>query len=172
MILSCPFCKAKVDPTQQTCPSCAKRMIRRCPACAEDIAVDMKTCKYCGEDVTAPATARTPGIEFIEEASPAPKKRSCVFGKLLLTAGLLLGLATAAVTIRTDCVACAKAAEHAECISTGHSVSHCGRRICRDGKTPLWATVVESLGGNVCSKKRLSCCEGEIKLPPKGSDWQ
>jgi hypothetical protein len=132
----------------------------------------MKICKYCGEDVTAPPVARTPGIEFIEEKPSAPKKRSCVFGKLLLTAGLLLGLATAAVTIRTDCVVCAKRAEHIECISTGHSVSHCGRRICKDGKTPLWATVVESLGGHVCSKMRPSCCDGEIKQPQKGSDWQ
>lgn len=169
MILHCPFCKAGVAPNQQTCPACSKRMTRRCAACAEDIAVDSKTCKYCGEDATAPSAARTPGIEFIEETPAAPKKRRCrVFGKLLLTAGLLFGLAAAATTIRTDCVACSKASAHPGSIST----SLCNRKICKNGKTPLWATIVEKMGGKVCSKKRvLSCCEGEISKPAKADDW-
>lgn len=169
MILSCPFCNAKVAPTQQTCPSCAKRMTRRCPACAEDIAVDMKTCKYCGEDVTAPSAARTPGIEFIEETPKSPKKRKCgLIGKLLVTSALLFGMGMAAVGIRMDCVACSKASGHSQNIS----VSLCNRKICKNGKTPLWATVVEKLGGKVCSKQRASCCEGDISRPVKGSDWQ
>jgi hypothetical protein len=160
MILHCPFCKASVAAGQQTCPACSKRMIRRCGACAEDIAIDSKTCKYCGEDLNAPSAARTPGIEFIEDAPAAPKKKRCcgVFGKLLLTAGLLFALGTAAVAVRTDCVACGKLAQKTEHADCSHR-SHCNRKICRNGKTPLWATVVEKMGGKACSKKRPECCE-------------
>ena len=58
MILNCPFCKAKVDPAQQTCPSCAKRMIRRCPACAEDIANELADIKMLTSITTSQFTER------------------------------------------------------------------------------------------------------------------
>jgi hypothetical protein len=151
MILKCPFCKADVAPSQQTCPACSKRMTRRCPACAEDIAIVSKNCKYCGEDIAAPSAARTPDIQFIEEA---PKKKRKCCGKFLMALVLFAGLGTAAVAVRTDCVACAKNPNHEACISTSHSISHCNRKICKDGKTPLWATVWEKMGGKACSKMR------------------
>ena len=163
MILKCPFCKTQVAASQQTCPACSKRMTRRCSACAEDIAIDSRTCKYCGEEAAAPSAARTPDIQFIEEA---PKKKRKCCGRFLMTLALLAGLGTAAVAVRTDCVACVKNPAHEACISTHRSVSHCGRKICREGKTPLWATVVEKLGGKVCSKKR-SCCPEETSAPSK-----
>lgn len=159
MILHCPFCKADVPASQQICPSCSKRMTRRCPACAEDVAIDTKTCKYCGEGLAAAAPVRTPGIEFIEETPAAPKKRrKCWFGKLLLTAGVLFGIAAAGSAIRMDCVLCHKLALRPDHIACEH-LSHCNRKICKDGKTPAWATVIEKLGGKTCSKKRPECCE-------------
>jgi len=151
MILKCPFCKADVAPSQQTCPACSKRMTRRCTACAEDIAIDSKNCKYCGEDMAAPSAARTPDIQFIEEA---PKKKRKCCGKFLMALLLIAGLGTAAVKVRAECVACAKNPDHSVCISTHHLESHCGRKICSHGKTPLWATVWEKMGGKACSKMR------------------
>ncbi|MBI3855027.1 MAG: hypothetical protein HY293_04975, partial [Planctomycetes bacterium] len=50
--------------------------------------------------------------------------------------------------------------------------SLCGRKICRHGKTQLWVTVYEKLGGKACSKLRKSCggcCEEETPEPPKKS---
>jgi hypothetical protein len=168
MILKCPFCKADAAPSQQTCPACSKRMTRRCPACAEDIAIDSKNCKYCGEDIANPSASRTPDIQFIEET---PKKRKCC-GKFLMALVLLAGLGTAAVAVRTDCVACSRIARQPDAISTSDG-SYCGRRICSHGKTPLWATVWEKMGGKACSKMRKDCsgCCGSESVAPAKDGW-
>lgn len=168
MILKCPFCKAGVDPSQQVCPACSKRMSRRCPACAEDIAIDSKTCKYCGEDIASPSASRTPDIQFIEDA-PKSKKRCC--GKFLMALVLLTGLGTAAVAVRTDCVACSRIS-HEPNAAWASDGSYCGRRICWHGKTPLWATLWEKLGGTAGSKMRKDCsgcCGSETSAPGKDS---
>ena len=64
-------------------------------------------------------------------------------------------------------------AEHEACITTKTSVSHCGRRICRDGKTPLWATVYEKLGGQVrsCKKKEARNASPDACCPAKDDRW-
>ena len=152
MILNCPFCNAKVRPADQDCPACRQRMVRRCPACAESVAANAAACKYCGEtlkagDAPLRVAAAQPDIVFIEE-TPKKKRKCC--GKLLMALVLLAGLGTAAFAVKTDCVACAKVYAH----EANVPVSFCNRKICRHGKTPLWATVWEKLGGKVCSKQR------------------
>jgi len=176
MILSCPYCAAKVRPADQDCPACKQRMTRRCPACAESIAANAPLCKYCGEETQGSAAPRreaspTPGIEFIEE-TPAKKKRCCARGTWL-AALLLLGLACAFV-VRTDCVACAARPEHQACISMKSSISHCERLVCRNGKTPLWVTVFEKMGGHVKSCPRKACPKApspETKAPARDGTW-
>ncbi|HLF94309.1 MAG TPA: zinc ribbon domain-containing protein [Planctomycetota bacterium] len=181
MILNCPFCAAKVRPADHDCPVCKQRMSRRCPSCSETIAANAGACKYCGEEVKggkAPlrVAAPTPGIEFIEEttaAAPRKRKRCCGKGLFLV---VLFGLLASAFVVRTDCRVCIKANEHQACISTTkHSVSHCERRVCRNGKTPLWVTAYESLGGTVKSCKRKDCKKApspDVKAPAKkDGDW-
>src|ERR1041384_2262613 len=160
MILTCPFCAAKVRSSDQDCPVCKQRMTRRCSACGETVAANAPACKYCGEDLkrggtAARAPAPSPDIVFLEEAK-APAKKKCCKGKFLALL-LLAGLVTAAFVVKTDCVACASRPEHEVCLTTKTSVSHCGRRICVNGKTPLWATVFETLGGHVKSCKSKEC---------------
>ena len=160
MILTCPFCNAKVRPGEQDCPVCKQRMTRACPSCAETVAANAAACKYCGEDFKRPgsaarAAAPTPGIVFIEDAKPAaPAKKRCCAGGKWLAALLLAGLVTCAFAIRTDCVVCSTFPEHETCITTKKSVSHCSRSICKKGKTQLWATVYERLGGHINSCQR------------------
>ena len=168
MILKCPFCKAEVAPSQQTCPACAKRMTRRCSACAEDIAIDAKTCKYCGEELANPSSARTPDIQFIEETPKA--KRKCCGGRFLMALVLMVGLGTAAVAVRTDCVACARLGQVAGAVSAPDG-SYCGRRICLHGRTPLWATVWEKLGGKACSAPRKDCSGCTGTAAPVKDGW-
>ena len=170
MIQTCPFCAAKVRPADQDCPVCKQRMIRRCPSCAESIAANATACKYCGDDAKAAAA----GIEFIEDTkAPVPAKKKRCRGKAV-TLLLLLGLFAGAVAIRTDCVPCTAVVAHQACISTGKSVSHCERRVCRNGKTPLWVTVVEKLGGHVksCPRKvNRKAPSPDTSAPRKDDGW-
>lgn len=180
MILTCPFCSVKVSPSHRDCPKCARRMSRRCPACAEDIAANAPQCKYCGEEVKGGESplrvaSPTPGIEFIEDskaAAPAKRKRCCGKGLALL---LLAGLAFSAFAVRADCVACVKSYAHQGCISTKkHPVSHCERRVCRYGKTPLWVTVYEKMGGQVRSckvRKGPKAPSPDASAPVKNDGW-
>lgn len=181
MILSCPFCGVKVTPSDKSCPKCARPMSRRCPSCAEDIAANAPQCKYCGEDLkggSAPlrVAGPRPDIEFIEETkTTAPAKRKCCGRAKILALLLLGGLVFSAHAVRADCVACSKRPEHEVCVTTKTSASHCERRFCKNGKTPLWVTVYESLGGHVTSCKRKECKkapspEVSAPVPAKSQD--
>lgn len=120
MVLTCPFCHAKVASGINDCPSCKQRMTRHCPTCAEDISVKSAECKYCGETVepvreaTGPAPKPpVPDIVFVDEG--APSSRSFV-GAVFLTSlkafflgatGMIATWMTAATTMgpRSDGVA-------------------------------------------------------------------
>lgn len=82
MVLSCPYCRAKVaDRGSSTCESCKRAITRHCPSCAEDISVLATVCKYCGEGIdplpappvpAAPVRPEPVDVEFVEAAA-APK---------------------------------------------------------------------------------------------------
>jgi hypothetical protein len=89
MVLTCPFCHAKVSSGSNDCPACKQRMTRRCPTCAEDISVKSAECKYCGEAVEPAREAvlpapkpPVPDIVFMDD--PAKSSRSFV-GAVFLT---------------------------------------------------------------------------------------
>lgn len=84
MILSCPFCRVRVQGDASDCRACGRRMARACPYCEEKISVTATLCKYCGEAVepeprsAEPAAARTsapetpppapePDVQFVDE---------------------------------------------------------------------------------------------------------
>ena len=154
MILHCPHCGIKVAPSTETCPGCTRRMVRSCPHCSERIAATAATCKYCGEGVESPRVAAPdPGIKFIEDARPAPKKRRCC-RKLLIALTLLGCIVAAGLFVRADCLACSNVDRQAVSSTLLNcNTSHCGRKICRMHKTPLWISVLERIKGKVCCTK-------------------
>ncbi len=171
MILHCPHCGIKVAPSTQDCPGCARRMVRPCPHCSEQIAATASTCKYCGEGAaTSRPPAPEPGIQFIEDSKPAPKKKRCC-RKLLMALTLLAGIAAAGLFVKTNCQACVKVAGHkgSSLISSSEcKTSHCGRVVCRKHKTPLWISVVEKLSGKICWGKTVP---EEYKPTPANKEY-
>lgn len=46
--LSCPACKARLQPDFQFCPACHTRVKKGCPECNRLLRLDWNICPYCG----------------------------------------------------------------------------------------------------------------------------
>jgi len=46
--VSCPACKARLQPDFQFCPACHTRVRKRCPECDRLLRLEWNICPYCG----------------------------------------------------------------------------------------------------------------------------
>ena len=77
----CPECGAHLESSDQFCPGCGVRIIRkkRCPECGEMLREGTRFCPSCGEEIPEDYFTRkksSAGAAPKKNAAPPPKKRS------------------------------------------------------------------------------------------------
>lgn len=105
--------------------------------------------------VALPIRLLARGIRFLA-GSGAPRWKTA----LSTAAGAILTLSlvfSAGSFVKTNCFVCAKGHNGfkatAEGICAGKQ-SHCGRRICRSHKTPMWISLIETMKGRACCMRK------------------